>query len=260
MRIEALINEQAGDAALRDLNFEGTRNFRDLGGIPTPAGATRRGVIYRSDRLCNLTDADHARLQELHIATVIDMRAADECERAPNRLPENPGLRQVSRPFLPRQTRQMFDAINAREYDADAAYAMMLKQYKTLTLEHAADYGRIIDDLLEPQTVPAVIHCTSGKDRTGMVAAILLLAVDAPVGAITADYMMTQDRIEKVDYFADTADPRAVDVVMAARPEYLHAAMAAMESEFGSVRLYLRDGVGITPEKRRGLRALLVGT
>jgi len=252
------MNDPRDTRRLRAIAFEGTRNFRDLGGIPTPAGTTRYGAVYRSDRLSNLTDADGVRLRELGIATIIDMRTSEERERAPNRLPKDFAVKQVARAFLPRHTLPMFDAINSGEYDAATTYDTMLKQYEALALEHTEDYRHIIEVLLEPGNVPAIIHCTSGKDRTGMVAAIILLALEAPQEAIVADYTLTQGRIEKVDYFADTADQDAIDIVMAAKPDYITAAFNAMESGFGSVAGYLREAVGITPEKQQLLRALLI--
>ncbi|MFP6681982.1 MAG: tyrosine-protein phosphatase, partial [Gammaproteobacteria bacterium] len=109
-----------------------------------------------------------------------------------------------------------------------------------------------------PGAAPAIFHCTSGKDRTGMITAIILLALEVPIGAITADYAMTQDRVEKVDYFADTANAKAIEIVMAANPEYICAAFTAMETAFGSITLYLRNGIGVTTERQRRLRELLI--
>lgn len=254
------MDDELNSRPTRTVEFDGTRNFRDLGGIPTPFGETRYGVIYRSDRLSKFSRADGERLSELGIETVIDMRSRAERERAPNRLPSESEVKQLARAFLPRDTLPMFNAINAGEYDAAASYAAMIRQYRAMALEHTSDYRRIIDDLLEPGAVPAIFHCTSGKDRTGMIAAIILLALNASTEAVTDDYAMTHGRIEKVDFFADTADPKAVEIVMAANPEYMLAAIGAMESEFGSITIYLRDGVGVTSEKQRRLQELLTST
>ncbi len=245
----------AGD---RNIAFEGTRNFRDLGGIAAGAGVTRFGVIFRSDRLSNLTAADGNALRTLGITTIIDMRSDDERDRAPNRLPADMPVRQIIRAFLPRHTQGMIEAINSGDCGAEQAYAIMLRQYEALALDHTADYQRILDDLLAPQAIPAIFHCTSGKDRTGMIAAIILLALGAPVEAVIEDYTLTQDRIDKVDFFNDTADPAAIKIVMAAKAEYLEAAVAAMHRRYGSTERYLTDGIGLTPERRQRLTELLV--
>ena len=114
------MDKQINSRPQRSLDFDGTRNFRDLGGIPTPSGETRFGVFYRSDRLSNLSTLDCERLRELGIETVIDLRSREERERAPNRLPEGADVNQLDRAFLPRATLPMFNAINAGEYDVRA--------------------------------------------------------------------------------------------------------------------------------------------
>lgn len=242
----------------RNITFEGTRNFRDLGGITTGSGITRFGVVYRSERLSNLTAADAAAFRALGITTIIDMRSNDERDRAPNRLPNGLPARQIARAFLPRHTHGMIDAINSGRCDAAQAHAMMLRQYEALALDHTADYRQILADLLIPDSVPAVFHCTSGKDRTGMVAAIILLALGASVEAVIEDYTLTQDRIEKVDFFNAGADPGAIEIVMAAKPDYLEAALTAMQNRYGSTERYLTEGIGLTAEQRKRLAALLL--
>jgi protein-tyrosine phosphatase len=192
------------------------------------------------------------------VKTIIDMRSLDERERAPNRVPAHLALQQLSRPFLPRHTLGLFDGINSGKFDAPRAYDAMLMQYSALALDHTGDYRQIIDDLLEPAALPAILHCTSGKDRTGLIVAILLLAVGASTGEIIEDYVMTQDRIEKVDFFAATADPLAVEIVMAAKSDYIEAAFQAMRSEYGTIDGYISRGIGMTADKQRRLTQLLV--
>ena len=245
-------------AVNRNIAFEGTRNFRDLGGIAAGSGVTRYGVIYRSDRLSNLTAADGSALRALGITTIIDLRSRDERDRAPNRLPSDLPARQIARAFLPRHTHGMIEAINSGQCDPAQAHAMMLRQYEALALDHTADYRQILDDLLAPDAVPAIFHCTSGKDRTGMIAAIILLALGASVESVIDDYTQTQDRIDKVDFFNDTADPATIDVVMAAKPDYLEAAVAAMHEHYGSTERYLTEGIGLTTQRRRRLTEMLL--
>jgi protein-tyrosine phosphatase len=243
---------------VRKVDFAGTQNLRDLGGIPTVVGATRFGAIYRSDRLSNLSAADHVKIGDLGISTVIDMRIAEERVKAPNRLPVDGSVRQIVREFMPRRTARLLQGVNSGEFSAETTFHQMLEQYKSMALEHMGDYRGVIDDLLEHRHSPSVFHCTSGKDRTGMVAAILLLAIEASEEAIVADYVMTEGNIEKLDIFAASADPRAVDVVMSAKPDYICAAMGAMIDNFGSTAAYLREGIGLNEKKHELLRTLLV--
>ena len=242
----------------RRIAFDGVRNFRDLGGFSFAHGALRKGVVFRSDRLSKLTGRDTALLRELGVTTIIDMRAAEERERAPNRIAAASGITQITRPFLPRHTLPMFDAINSGCFDAAAAHGAMLKQYEALAIEHVDTYAQLVDDLLVPGRTPLVLHCTSGKDRTGMIAAILLLALGVPMSDIITDYVMTQDHIEKVDYFEEHADPASVQVVMSAKAEFIEAAFAAMTARYGTVERYLSQAIRINTDKRQGLEALLL--
>ncbi|MFT4561436.1 MAG: protein-tyrosine phosphatase [Gammaproteobacteria bacterium] len=244
--------------ATRYVEFEGSRNFRDMGGIATATGITRRGVLYRSDRLSNLTVQDHRSLSDLGITTVFDMRVDEERAKAPNCLPSDPQLAQITHAFLPRHTHLMFERIRAGSLDPNAAFDAMLEQYRALATDHTVDYLAIINDILAHSDSPSVFHCTSGKDRTGMIAAILLLAIDASTADIVQDYVMTEGRIEKVDLFTDGTDPQIIDVLMAANPRYIQTAIAEMVAAYGSTQSYLEEGIGITAEMRQSLRSLLV--
>lgn len=252
------MNAVENSASAREIILEGTRNFRDLGGIATPAGRTRFGVLFRSDRLSNLTEADAQKLRELRVRTVVDLRSDEERHRAPNRLPADFPAAQLVRAFLPRHTQTLFDGVNDGSFDATRAFEMMCLQYDALVLDHIADYRRILDDLLLPDALPLVFHCTSGKDRTGILAAILLLALGAHPDAVAEDYVMTEGRIERVDFFGDHVHAEVMDIVMAAKVEYLEAAYAAMCREFGSVEAYLTRGLGIAPAERDRLAAMLI--
>jgi protein-tyrosine phosphatase len=242
----------------RYIEFQGSRNFRDMGGIATATGVTRRGIVYRSDRLSNLTPSDQRSLSDLGIATVIDMRLAEERNKALNTLLNDSGLTQIIHEFLPRHTGRMIAGINSGRLDPTTAYEAMLEQYRALAIDHTADYLAIIKDILAHSGSPLVFHCTSGKDRTGMVAAILLLMLDVSDAEIINDYAMTEGRIEKVDLFADGVDPKVVDVLMAADPSYIKTAIAQMIASYGSTESYVHDGIGITAEMREGLRTLLI--
>lgn len=243
---------------IRYIEFQGSRNFRDMGGIAAATGITRHGVLYRSDRLSNFTPLDQRAFSDLGIATVIDMRLAEERRKAPNCLQSDPRLKQITHEFLPRHTARMIAGINSGTLNPNTAFDAMLAQYRALATDHTADYLAIIKNILAHSSSPSVFHCTSGKDRTGMVAAIILLMLDVPEAEIIRDYVMTEGRIEKVDLFADTVDPQVVDIIMAADPAYIETAIAEMIAAYGSTEAYLQEGIGITAEMRDSLRSLLI--
>jgi protein-tyrosine phosphatase len=243
----------------RHLKFEGACNVRDLGGLPTADGrVTRHGVVYRSDTLAHLSATDLERLAQLDLRTVIDLRSADECARAPDRLPAAVGLAMHNPGFMPKGNHELIGSINAGKLDAAEAVAAMLGQYRNLTLEHLAEYRVFVSALLAPGHTPLLFHCASGKDRTGIAAAIVLLAVGVPQSWVVQDYVISNYQRRAVDLFTDDASSPAVEQVMSAHPVYLEAAITAMTEAFGSVDAYLAQGLGIDRAARCHLETLLL--
>lgn len=256
------MNDGAGAALLarhlhRRIELEGSCNCRDLGGLRTAGGGrTRRGVLYRSDALATLSDADRARLQALGIRSVYDLRTEPERERAPNRV-DAPILQHV-RGFIPRGNPEMFAAINAGSLTPAAARATMLEQYERLALDHAEHYAWIYRRLLAKDGAPAILHCASGKDRTGVSVALLLLTVGVERDEVLEDYAISHYQRRPVDMFASHALREAVDEIMSAHVDYLAAALNAVEREFGSFDAFVERCLGLTPAERDALTALLV--
>ena len=115
--------------------------------------------------------------------------------------------------------------------------------------------------------MPAVFHCTEGKDRTGFAAAVVLLAVGVPFETVLQDYLLTNQRTARarrwnaLRVFVGTlfrVKPHQMKDLLEARPEYLEAAVSAMKHSFGSVEGYLREGLGVDEESRKSLRAVLL--
>jgi protein-tyrosine phosphatase len=242
----------------RHVRLDGALNVRDLGGLATFDGKlTRHGVLFRADTLAHLTAADQVRLGALGLTTVVDLRTDEERVRAPDRLPEGPAPVVQALGFLPRGNVEMFSAINAGRLDAEDAVQAMMAQYRNLALEHHDRYQAFVETLLGPGSRPLLFHCASGKDRTGIAAAIVLLALDVPRATVLEDYAISNFQRRPIDLFTAGASAPAVEQVMAANPRYLEAAFKAMEEASGSIQAYLAE-LGLDSEARRHLRALLV--
>lgn len=243
----------------RILRFEGAKNVRDLGGLATVSGAhTRRGVVYRADGLSRLTDADLDQFTRLGIRTVIDLRHEDERSREPDRLPDGGEIGVRVRGFTPQGSIELFHAVNEDGADGRRALEMMRDNYARIVLEHTAELRGIIDDLLAPGAAPHLLHCVSGKDRTGIAVAIILLAVHVARDDVVADYMLSDVEQQPVDVFGPRARADAIDVVMSARPEYIESALDSVEREFGTFERYLARGLELGPAERERLVELLV--
>ena len=241
----------------RKVDLEGSFNCRDLGGLRTVDGrTTRRGRVFRSDALATLTAADQATLAGLGIRAVFDLRTREERERAPNRPPANAVQHAVG--FIPRGNPEMFQAVNAGLLDVAATQASMRQQYENLILDHTDRLAAVYRGLLDSAGVPALVHCASGKDRTGIVSAVLLLAVGVDREEVLEDYHVSNFQRRPVDLFQQHAAAESVEQIMCAVPEYLEVALAAAERRFGSLDDYLARGVGLDDRERVALSDLLV--
>lgn len=254
---------QAGEALLarhrhRKVELEGSCNCRDLGGLRTVGGGlTRHGRVWRSDALATLTDADRARLAALGVRAVYDLRSEEERARAPNRLDADTSQHLLG--FIPRGNREMFEAINAGRMGAAEARATMREQYERLALDHTDSLGAFYRGLLARDGAPAVVHCASGKDRTGVGVALLLLIVGVARDEIFEDYLLSHYQRRPIDLFIGEAAHEVVDQIMAAREEYLAAGLAAIEREYGAFDAFVARGLGLDTPARDALAALLTG-
>lgn len=232
--------------APRRVALEGACNCRDLGGLPTTDGRrTRPGVVYRSDALATLTPADQATLAGLGICAVYDLRTREERVRAPNQLPASAPV-QHAFGFIPRGNHEMFAGVNSGQWSPEVTRAAMLAQYERLILDHTECLAGVYRGLLARAGAPAVIHCASGKDRTGIACAVLLLAVGVVREEVVEDYVISHFQRRRVDLFHGTPPAAAVEHVMAASADYLLAALAASERAFGSFDAYLAHGLGLS--------------
>lgn len=178
---------QADQQAGRFVHLDGCFNFRDLGGYPALGGLTvRRGRVYRSDALHRLTPRGTQALSALDITTVIDLRAPAEVSRRAWQPP--PGWRGKHlhiplRPAIPDWT-----AYSKAQLDAPGFAALHYLE----TVKHGrAAVEAVVQVLADPARLPAVFHCAAGKDRTGIIAALVLTLLGVPARHVADDYVLS---------------------------------------------------------------------
>jgi len=241
----------------RRLTFTGAKNFRDLGGYRSADGrSVRWGMLYRSDRLQKLTDADLTHLSSLGLDRVIDFRSEREHHEEPDRLPASGSIRAVHIPIN--------DISTVIWYEEHEEFLKNLKnvdpaQYLTQTNVQLAtrftpEIQRFLQEVLAAHGNPVLFHCAAGKDRTGFAAALLLRILDVPMKTVLEDYLLTNQyylpsltwellrmRLLKGALFADV-----VRGFMEIQPAYLQAAFDAMDREHGSFEGYLHTALGLS--------------
>ena len=244
--------------ASRILRFDGARNVRDLGGLPARGGVTRHGVLFRADGLSRLTDADLERLAALRLRSIIDLRYDEERERAPDRLPGENAPDFFHCGFHPQGTSELFVALNGGVAGAEEMARIMCRNYSIMPFEHAAQFRDAMHHVIAPERAPHLIHCASGKDRTGLIVAFLLFALGVERDVVFHDYELSNVDWQPVDVIGATARAEAVAAVMAAHPSYLTAALDAIESRCGSMDAYLEQWLGFGTREREALARLMI--
>lgn len=239
----------------RRIALEGASNLRDLGGLPAADGRrVRSGVVFRSASLARLTAADSATLAGLGLRTEVDFRAADEQARRPSRIADIPGLEHVALPLDPAPGFDLGGLIAAPDTPPGRFLEAMHAAYRAYALECTATYARLFRLLLEPARRPLLFHCTAGKDRTGVAAALLLAALGTPREAIRADYLLTNHDWRGEPEFSAGLPP-AARVLLEAHAPLIDATFAAIAAAHGDVATYFHTGLGIDPA---ALRAALL--
>jgi protein-tyrosine phosphatase len=249
----------------RRLNWPDCQNTRDLGGLPLAAGGvTRTGVLVRSDNLASLTPAGRQAMIDYGITTVIDLRAESEIKGSPGP-PFSPF--HTTTPVSPPEplTGSAIPAYrNVPLVDDEVGFVLneaptMPDRYKVIVDRRQIALGKIFNAIAEADG-PVLFHCFAGKDRTGVVAAMMLSLAGVEPGAIGADYAETDAQLATryVEWLAKAA-PDRVDEMRAelqCPPEWMLRTLEHVVEKWGGVELYL-EAAGVPPANIDRLAAKL---
>jgi protein-tyrosine phosphatase len=243
----------------RRLDFEGAINFRDLGGYRAAGGRhTRWRRLFRADSLADLTPADLTRLDALGLGGLIDFRTSAERALKPDRLPEGARLRKLELGFLPAGTLEMLERVRAGRIETNELERLIVGQYRKFGVEHVDEYRQALAFAADPGNYPLLVHCTSGKDRTGFAAAVLLLAVGVPREEVLEDYGLTNHYRRDVSHlFGPQTSQEIIALLLSAQTIYLESALEAIDRAHGSFDDYLRNALGVDDAMRERLFDIL---
>jgi protein-tyrosine phosphatase len=246
------LNSGAGKVAFaRDIVVPGLFNLRDLGGYPHPGGATPWRRILRADGMYRCDAESIAALKRLGVATVIDLRHDEELARQPNPLRNEPGI-------VYRHVSLFAGLAPVAMVDGDVLHAL----YREALTDRGGAIIEILTVIAEAPDGAVLFHCTAGKDRTGLVAALLLALVGVEAAMVVDDYALTGERIAPLveEFLADavsrghTAD--RFRPLLACEPRTMAATLAHLVEAHGSVEGYLL-GIGLEPAVIARLKARL---
>jgi protein-tyrosine phosphatase len=213
-------------------------NFRDLGGYAGEGGGKiRPGQIYRADDLSKLSAADIARLEDLGISVVIDLRSAEELNRAPNPLRGRPGFAYHHAPLL--------DGVNS---SSEPEIRSLPEMYKSLLPSAGPQIREVFQALCRREGRGAVFHCTAGKDRTGVIAALILNLCGVADGDIIADYALSYERMKPFfGVMTQKARQAGVDIpedLLLSDPAFMEEFLGFLRQSYAGAESYLR-GLGL---------------
>ena len=248
--------------ARRAVQLDGVHNFRDLGGYPAHGGTTRWGLVYRADGLGRLTAEDVTVLRARGLGTVIDLRTdAELAERGRYPVEQHP----VSFHHLP-VLDQTWQAENVPPIDN--AHDFLMWAYRDMLRVGSGKIADALRLIARPDMTPVVFHCAAGKDRTGLVAAMLLAVLGVPDEYIAADYGRTAEGMRRMRAAwakwatkeGEEAQQRMVTApayYFECPPEVMTALLSELREQHGSVIAYA-SSLGVTPQHVESLRARLI--
>jgi protein-tyrosine phosphatase len=245
-------------------------NLRDLGGHVTRDGRwTCSRLLYRSEQLSSMTDQDMPALANLGLKKIYDLRTAVERSAGPDRVPA--AAQDVVEDILTDE--QQSAAANLFKLFEDPAKAnamlgggraaaMFHKVYIDLVSLPSArsGYSEMFTEIADPDNLPALFHCTTGKDRTGWAAAAVLMLLGVPDEEIMQDYLASNKYIlpeyqALIDKYTSAGVEKDILLsILGVRQEYLETSLKEMHDKFGSVEEYFSKGLDIGAAGQQALR------
>lgn len=224
------------------LPLEGTTNTRDLGGYPTRDGhATAWQVFLRSDDLHSITEHDKVLLHEYGLTTVLDLRSTIELNDRPNPYAKNPDVRyfHVSLHEAAGQTPP-----------SDLPYDALKHLYKII-LEQSKPQIKAAVEILARSRGVTLFHCAAGKDRTGVLAALILGLVNVPNRDIVSNYEVSYTNLRRNAYFKANAQHH--NAMMYSVNDFMEETLVYLREHYGTIEAYL-EGIGVSREDLEAIK------
>jgi protein-tyrosine phosphatase len=250
--------------------LEGAANFRDIGGYATADGRhVRKGVVYRSNQLSDLTANDFERLNALGIKLVCDFRTDGERRRSPTQW-QGATSPEMMRAQIMKEADVNMSAERLRELTTRSSATLATAYDSMVAADPAAEYGHLYKQIAAGK-LPVIAHCTAGKDRTGVFSAVLLTMLGVPRSSVIDDYMLTGEYMTTAPALAQAARDMQKTFGTAERPseatmraiyemhaEVLTNTFATIDRLYGSFDGFVRDGLKLTASDVAGLRTQLL--
>ena len=235
---------------IRHIEFAGVHNFRDMGGYLAADGRTVRWqALYRSDALHKLNDEDWGRFAELGVRTVIDLRYPSEIEARGRVRDGSFAYHNLSIEHRPYDQPSLEPSVPVGRYLAD--------RYAEVAEDGVAELRQALEVIADQGSAPVVMHCASGKDRTGLLAAVVLGLLGVAEEDIVADFALTELATERLraDHLANPANPPLRWPGWGRAPaEVMELFLADLAARYGSLHGYATERLGVGDALVKALR------
>ena len=260
-----------GSPYSRVIDLEGTMNTRDIGGYPAEQlRAIRPGQIIRSERLSRLTESDFQRLEAIGVKTIIDLRTDDELADEPTEWQGDHPPRFHHIPVVDEDHdwfRSQHRMMKRGYFSSEQSLEHMAEGYRVFAQEGAESYEQMMEIVLDESNWPILIHCSAGKDRSGIAIALIMEAVGVDRDIIMKDYLFTnaigrsERKAELLARESTRSSRRGPSAeawypLVGVQAEMLEAFYASVDESYGSIDAYL-DELGVDSAARAALVASL---
>jgi protein-tyrosine phosphatase len=213
------------------LPLEGTYNTRELGGYPVPLGITSWKKFLRSDSLTQMTESDKEYMKIYPVTTIIDLRSQREVEEEPD--PEISGIDYYHLPIGVVEIDDVTKMLNPKS-------STFIVDFYIQCLEESTDNIRQIFEHFATETGCVVFHCAAGKDRTGIIAALLLSLAGASKEDIVANYQTTYTYLKANPIYTKERAVYARELLYSS-PNYIKRALSYLDENYQGTRNYLME-------------------
>ena len=252
------------------IGISSAHNARQLGGYHIGNQKIKDNLLLRTAKISELSGQDSTLLCDKYkVQCVYDFRGQEESLSAPDVIPAGARYLSLALSFTEEgsesnpkfENESQMIAMLLQYAEHPAVQAMCTGMYDVIFFEEASQkvYRQFFEDLLtvNPEEGAVLWHCTQGKDRAGCASAMLLAALGADRELIMADFMLSKDYYDKITAQIKTetdAQRMVINTLISANPEIFEASLDKVDAQYGSLKNYLTECIGVTPEMMKVLR------
>lgn len=250
----------------RLLPLDGGINFRDLGGYVTDDGReVSWRKIFRCGHLANLSEQDLELLADLNVTAVHDFRREDEQQRSPSQPIQAEFYNDYAMSIG--SMSKFWEYMASEKLTAESAHELVVGSYRSCVQDVAPHYARLFRSLLANSANASIFHCSAGKDRTGLAAALILSALGVSRDTVVNDYMLTREYFDS-DGLILTVEQHLRDAKVeqwerswlqpycGVHQDNIEAFFDGLESGYGSVENYLQQGLELSDKDLQVFRQM----